>query len=99
MDSLKNPGVDEEEDIYDDFEYNEELESILVAAESQLPGPPPLSQPIIVDAQAIEGNAQAPEPMYIEEAPILSPFERFRRHGYLSVSDLVGTVWCEVQVS
>jgi exonuclease V len=28
----------------------------------------------------------------------LSPFEEFRRKGWLSVSDLVGTIWCEVQV-
>jgi hypothetical protein len=28
-----------------------------------------------------------------------SPFEQFRRKGFLSVSDLVGTIWCEVQVS
>lgn len=33
----------------------------------------------------------------IEDAPLLSPFEQFRRKGWLSVSDLVGTVWCEVQ--
>jgi hypothetical protein len=28
-----------------------------------------------------------------------SPFDTFRKKGFLSVSDLVGTVWCEVQVS
>ncbi|ORY23370.1 exonuclease V [Naematelia encephala] len=28
---------------------------------------------------------------------IVSPFEEFRKKGFLSVSDLVGTVWCEVQ--
>lgn len=36
----------------------------------------------------------------IEEAAAalaLSPFEEFRRRNWLSVSDLVGTVWCEVQ--
>ncbi|WRT64395.1 uncharacterized protein IL334_001327 [Kwoniella shivajii] len=27
----------------------------------------------------------------------LSPFEQFRKKGYLSVSDLVGPVWCETQ--
>lgn len=27
----------------------------------------------------------------------LAPFDEFRRRGFLSVSDLVGTVWCEVQ--
>lgn len=33
----------------------------------------------------------------IEDCLALSPFEQFRRSGHLSVSDLVGTVWCEVQ--
>ena len=28
----------------------------------------------------------------------LSPFAAFRKKGWLSVSDLVGMVWCEVQV-
>lgn len=27
----------------------------------------------------------------------LSPFDEFRSRNWLSVSDLVGTVWCEVQ--
>lgn len=27
----------------------------------------------------------------------LAPFDEFRKRGYLSVSDLVATVWCEVQ--
>jgi exonuclease V len=35
----------------------------------------------------------------IEDLVRLSPMEEFRKKGYLSVSDLVGTVWCEVQVS
>ncbi|WWC58860.1 uncharacterized protein I303_101405 [Kwoniella dejecticola CBS 10117] len=39
----------------------------------------------------------------IEDLPLelamdrLSPFAQFRRKGYLSVSDLVGPVWCETQ--
>ncbi|KAL1408861.1 hypothetical protein Q8F55_005675 [Vanrija albida] len=33
----------------------------------------------------------------IEDAIGLSPMEEFRKRGFLSVSDLVGTVWCEVQ--
>lgn len=35
----------------------------------------------------------------IEDVPAeaIAPFEEFRRRGNLSVSDLVGTVWCEVQ--
>lgn len=42
------------------------------------------------------------EVMDIEDLPMViesrSPFEMFRKKGFLSVSDLVGTVWCEVQV-
>jgi hypothetical protein len=75
-----------------EFEFNEEFEAILAAAESNgSPGPLPQST-----AAQIKSTQQ--ESMDIEDAPVLSPFERFRRHGYLSVSDLVGTVWCEVQV-
>jgi exonuclease V len=33
----------------------------------------------------------------IEDAVAISPLEQFKRGNYLSVSDLVGTVWCEVQ--
>ncbi|CAK9784624.1 hypothetical protein CC85DRAFT_299911 [Cutaneotrichosporon oleaginosum] len=32
-----------------------------------------------------------------DAAQAISPFDEFRRRGNLSVSDLVGTVWCEVQ--
>jgi exonuclease V len=40
---------------------------------------------------------QAEQVVDIED--MLSPFKQFRKKGWLSVSDLVGTVWCEVQVS
>ena len=30
--------------------------------------------------------------------PRVSPFLEFRKKGWLSVSDLVGLLWCEVQV-
>lgn len=33
----------------------------------------------------------------IEDVVGLSPMDEFRKRGFLSVSDLVGTVWCEVQ--
>ncbi|WOO82362.1 putative exonuclease V, mitochondrial [Vanrija pseudolonga] len=33
----------------------------------------------------------------IEDVVGLSPMDEFRKRGVLSVSDLVGTVWCEVQ--
>lgn len=38
------------------------------------------------------------EDLVLDPIPALSPFEQFRKKGWLSVSDLVGTVWCEVQV-
>lgn len=112
------------EDEYDDLEYNDEFESILQAAESQVGIPisfsiaPHSAQPIQSgsatdtslnnDAQDIaahqagqlgkEFETSLGELVDIEDTPVLSPFERFRQHGKLSVSDLVGTVWCEVQV-
>lgn len=68
-----------------DIEFNQELEDVLSAVESQ-PQPWPAGQSV----------QQAPD---IEDLVRLSPMEEFRKKGYLSVSDLVGTVWCEVQVS
>jgi exonuclease V len=74
-----------DDDYGSDIEFTQELEAVLSAVESQ-PQPHVVEQ--IVD-QAID----------IEDLVRLSPMEEFRTKGYLSVSDLVGTVWCEVQVS
>lgn len=38
-----------------------------------------------------------PLPDIEDVGPTPSPMELFRKRGVLSVSDLVGTVWCEVQ--
>lgn len=59
---------------------------------------------------ALEETLQAAEkggdraPAQLREVPDiedlglgLSPFDEFRKWGSLSVSDLVGTLWCEVQ--
>lgn len=52
--------------------------------------------------QAVESGKAVP----VETKPItdiedlavgLSPFQEFRKRGTLSVTDLVGTLWCEVQ--
>lgn len=59
------------------------------------------------ELEGILAKAEAKVPARAELADIediilperLSPFQQFRRKGWLSVSDLVGTIWCEVQVS
>lgn len=50
------------------------------------------------ELEAVLTHAESIAPMDIEDVVRLSPYEEFRRKGWLSVSDLVGTVWCEVQV-
>ncbi len=53
----------------------------------------------LVSGQAGSTAAVDIEDLVLDESPIThSPFEQFRKKGWLSVSDLVGTVWCEVQV-
>jgi exonuclease V len=74
-----------EDEFGSDIEFTQELEDVLQAAETQ----PPVA-PVSVSMIDIEE---------IEDLVRLSPMEEFRKKGYLSVSDLVGTVWCEVQVS
>lgn len=55
---------------------------------------------ILATVEASAGRVVSPGPQDIEEiVPRLSPIEEFRKKGWLSVSDLVGTIWCEVQVS
>ncbi len=84
-----------EVDEYDlDFDYNEEFEKAIQAVEST-------SQPQIVLTQVKQpADVTDIEDLGMEPAveTQLSPFSEFRRKGFLSVSDLVGTVWCEVQV-
>lgn len=83
-----------------DIALDEELESALQVAESQSQVILPLDQE---GTATTRGHAETGELMDIEdlhqEVVTLSPFEQFRKKGWLSVSDLVGTVWCEVQVS
>jgi len=74
-----------EDEFGSDIEFTQELEDVLQAAETQSP-----TAPVSVSLIDIEE---------IEDLVRLSPMEEFRKKGYLSVSDLVGTVWCEVQVS
>jgi exonuclease V len=77
-----------EDEFGSDIEFTQELEDVLQAAETQ-PDQTTVA-PISVPVIGIEE---------IEDLVRLSPMEEFRKKGYLSVSDLVGTVWCEVQVS
>jgi exonuclease V len=71
-----------------DIEFTQELEDVLSAAEIR-----PVSD------ESKTGPATSIDIEEIEDLIRLSPMEEFRKKGYLSVSDLVGTVWCEVQVS
>lgn len=74
----------EEEDFGSDLELDEELENILVNVETE--------------ATAV-GLMKRSTTDIEEIVPRISPFLEFRRKGWLSVSDLVGLIWCEVQVS
>jgi exonuclease V len=71
-----------DDDYGSDIEFTQELEDVLAEVEAR---------PLVLDPKP----AQATD---IEDLVRLSPMEEFRKKGYLSVSDLVGTVWCEVQV-
>ena len=91
-----------------DIELTEELDNVLQAAESQVAIP--ISNDLDLDVGAYvnvnvnvehaRSKSLTPEVdvMDIEDLVQPSPFEEFK-NGYLSVTDLVGTVWCEVQVS
>ncbi len=53
---------------------------------------------LIYDSELDETLRAAETVPDIEDVPqAIAPFDEFRRRGNLSVSDLVGTVWCEVQ--
>lgn len=70
-----------DDDFGSEFEYDAAFEQTLQAVESG--EVPPVSQSQVVD---------------IEDLAVgLSPFDQFRKWGSLSVTDLVGTLWCEVQ--
>lgn len=79
-----------------DIELTQELHDVLQAAESQ-------AQIVVTVDHEPDSNKSTiftadTEMMDIEDLVQPSPFEEFK-NGYLSVTDLVGTVWCEVQVS
>ena len=88
-----------EDEFGSDIELDDELQSFLIKTESQGPSgqaipPGPLTEAL--------GPGSGAEDLSIDVEDIavdpVSPFEQFRSKGWLSVSDLVGTVWCEVQV-
>jgi hypothetical protein len=91
------PKSSSDEEYEDVLTYDPELEGVLQAAESRAEA-----------SRAVESSSRSPHQGKSAEAPLDmedlsmvfgSRFEQFRRKGWLSVSDLVGTVWCEVQVS
>lgn len=75
-----------------DIDLTEELQNVLLAVESQRPADDK------AEAPPEQLSVSEVEVMDIEDIVQPSPFEEFK-NGYLSVTDLVGTVWCEVQVS
>jgi exonuclease V len=75
--------LDDDDDYGTELEYDADFEQTLQAAESQ-PFIPARQEPEMRDIEDIA-------------APTLSPFQEFRKKGFLSVSDLVATAWCEVQ--
>ena len=85
-----------------DIELTEELDHALQAAESQLAIPITLDSDVDLELEMDKVKSESTTPevdvMDIEDLVQPSPFEEFK-NGYLSVTDLVGTVWCEVQVS
>ena len=91
-----------DEDFGSDIELDADLEAVLAEAEFQRPAP--IENAETSDTAASEHAGLAQDVMDIEDVAsqpmeVLSPFQMFRGKGRLSVSDLVGTVWCEVQVS
>lgn len=65
-----------------EFQYDAALEETLQAVEQNRP----------------ETTAEPKDVPDIEDLGLgLSPFNEFRKWGSLSVTDLVGTLWCEVQ--
>lgn len=71
-----------DDDFGSEIEYDAVLEETLQAVES---------------GKAVSTSASKPI-TDIEDLTVgLSPFQQFRKRGSLSVTDLVGTLWCEVQ--
>ncbi|KAL7419212.1 hypothetical protein Q5752_006049 [Cryptotrichosporon argae] len=104
--------IEVDSDDFPEFAYDAELEDTLRVAETQTAVHPDLrSLPRLESPADRKGPATGQLPATvelagetigetipdIEHAPAPSPFAQFRKKGFLSVSDLVGTVWCEVQ--
>ncbi|WWC66139.1 uncharacterized protein I206_100039 [Kwoniella pini CBS 10737] len=96
--------VDSEDEFNFDIPYDEEMELALQAAEIQ--SQPFLEMNVIGDMSVMNSNLINTTQVGIhdiEDTPLevdmerLSPFQQFRKRGHLSVSDLVGPIWCETQ--
>ncbi|WWC86518.1 uncharacterized protein L201_001395 [Kwoniella dendrophila CBS 6074] len=102
--------MDQDEDQYDfDIPYDEELELALQSAESQTCYNTTTTNTTTIIDETQDGSVKSMSASIdIEDLPLglnspleeterLSPFQQFRKKGYLSVSDLVGPLWCETQ--
>lgn len=88
-----------DDDFGSDIALDDELELALKAAETQDRPVHPETAADLDPGRAASTAAVEIEDLVLAESPVTqSPFEQFRKKGWLSVSDLVGTVWCEVQV-
>ena len=93
-DAASSPSTRTVSDFGPDVQLTEELNSAIFAAESQ-----PIQSQLgssIQDRLALASIETVDIEGIVPDERSL--FERFRKRGFLSVSDLVGTVWCEVQV-
>ena len=101
------PLASQDDDYGTDIELDEELEGLLFNAESQV-----LSAAHVgITSQLAEATPATDQTNLDDRDNVMdiediveagpsntSPFEEFRPKGRLSVTDLVGLVWCEVQV-
>ena len=95
------PVIAEDEDYGTDIELDADLEALLVEAESQIPvplGTHETPEATLSGQDRPRHDLTDMEDFVSLSTENLSPFQMFRGKGRLSVSDLVGTVWCEVQV-
>lgn len=89
----------EDDEFGEDIALDEDLETVLLAAESQVLTTSAGSTDVTNETEKPVAHSASGGDVDMEDLFPRSPFLEFRKKGWLSVSDLVGTVWCEVQVS
>jgi len=80
----------DDDDYGTEIDYDEDLENVLQKVEAN-------ASAVVASPASSSTNVNKEAVADIEDAPVLSPIQQFRKRGFLSVSDLVATVWCEVQ--